>query len=97
MMSLFMLLYGATFLPVSWSYPSEIIPAEQAVFANTLGWIATCIVVSVPPIIVGAMPDHNAYPLFFFFGIWGVFGSLYVFCSMVESKGRTYEEIIKEY
>ncbi len=47
-------------------------------FASTLGWIATCIVVSVLSIIVGAMPDHNAYPLFFF-GIWGVFGSLYAF------------------
>ncbi len=66
-----MLLYGA-----SWSYPSEKTPGEQAVFANTLGWIATCIVVSVLPIIVGAMPDHNAY---FFFEIWGAFDSLYVF------------------
>ena len=96
-MAIYMIIYGASFLPVSWSYPSEIIPAEQAVFANTFGWIATSIVVSVPPIIVGIMPGNNAYPLFFFFGAYSTFGSLALYFKMVESKGRTYEEIVKEY
>jgi MFS family permease len=92
-----MTIYGATFLPVSWSYPSEIIPAESAVYANIFGWIATTIVVSVPPIVTGAMPNHNAYPLFFFFGFYGIFGTIYIYMKLVESKGRTYEEIVKEY
>ena len=83
MMSLYMLVYGASFLPVSWSYPSEIIPAEQAVYANVFGWIATSIVVSVPPIVVGAMPGNNAYPLFFFFGAYGIFGSTIAYFKFV--------------
>lgn len=86
----YMILYGATFLPISWSYPSEIIPAEQSIYPNIISWISLTIVVSVPPIIVGIMPDHNAYPLFFFFGLYGAVGFVYLLFKMVESKGRTY-------
>ena len=66
-------------------------------YANTLQWVATCIILTISPIVVGAMPDNNAYPLFFFFGAYGVFGTIYAFLAMVESRGRTYEEIVKEY
>jgi Na+/melibiose symporter-like transporter len=56
-----------------------------------VGWIATFIVVAVPPIIVGIMPKNNAYPLFFFFGIYCIFGLVVLALKMVESKGRRYE------
>lgn len=94
-MALYMAAYGASFLPSSWSYPSEIMPANKSILPNAAGWIATAIVTSVPPIIVGAMPDHNAYPLFIFFGTYGIFGFTILFMYMVESKNKTYEEIIK--
>ena len=54
-------------------------------------WLSLWIVVSVPPIVVGAMPDNNAYPLFFFFGFYGLIGFIYLYLKMVETKGRTYE------
>jgi len=65
--------------------------AEQSLFPNIMGWIATSIVTSVPPIIVGIMPNNNAYPLFLFFGVYSIFGLVVLAMKMVESKGRTYE------
>jgi len=40
---------------------------------NIIGWIATSLVTSVPPLVVGAMPNGNAYPLFIFFAAYGLF------------------------
>ncbi len=97
MMCLYMVAYGGSFLPVSWSYPSEIVAAEQTLIPNVIGWIGTSIVTSVPPIIIGAMPDHNAFPLFFFFGGYAIFGFTVIYLKLIESKGLTYEEIISKY
>lgn len=96
-MSLFMLGYGGSFLPAAWSYPSEVVCAAKSVYQNVLGWIATSIVTSVPPIIAAAMPGNNVYPLFFFFGAYGIFGFTYIYLKLIESKGRTYEKIISLY
>lgn len=95
MMCIYMLLYGATCLPVAWSVPSEIIPADEAIYANIPGWIATSVVVTCPPIISAAMPNGNSYPLFFFFGAYGIFASIVLYKWLVETKGKTYEQIIK--
>jgi hypothetical protein len=51
----------------------------------------------VPPLVVGAMPNHNSYPLFFFFGLCGIVSSVIIYLKMVESKGRTYEQIVAKY
>jgi MFS family permease len=91
-----MALFGSTFLPISWSVPSEIIPPDEAVYANVPGWIATSITISVPPIIQGIMPDQNTYPVFFFFGLYGIFGCIILYKYLIETKGKTYDEIIKE-
>jgi hypothetical protein len=63
---------------------------------NICGWLCTSIVISVPPIVQAAMPDHSTYPLFFFFGVYGGFGFVVLYIWMVESKGKTYKEILKE-
>ena len=39
---------------------------------NILGWVGLAIVTTIPPLIVGAMPGNNAYPLFIFFGYYGI-------------------------
>jgi hypothetical protein len=83
--------YGISFLPTAWSYPSDILAPEQTLIPNVVGWIATTIVTTIPPIVVGAMPGHNAYPLFFFFSAYCIFGLVIIVWKMVESKGRTYE------
>lgn len=97
LMCVYMLFFGSTFFPVSWSVPSEIIPPEEAVYANVPGWIATSIVVSCPPIVKAAMPDGNVYPIFLFFGVYGIFGTIVLYKWLVETKGKTYEQIIKEF
>jgi hypothetical protein len=51
-------------------------------------------VTSIPPLVVGAMPHGNAYPLFLFFGVYGFLSYVPLQFFMVESKDKTYEEII---
>ena len=91
MMCAYMALFGATYLPIAWTVPSEIIPPDEAVFANVPGWIATSITITVPPIIKAAMPGNNTYPLFFFFGLYGIFGSYVLYKYLPETKGKTYD------
>ena len=93
-MSIFMALYGANILTIAWGYPSEILSPDVTTIPNIIGWIATSIVTSVPPLVVGAMPNGNAYPLFIFFGVYGVIAYVVLHFRMNESKGKSYEEII---
>ena len=81
-MSIYMALYGANILTVCYSYPSEVMAPQMAVYPNIFNWIALTIVTSVPPVIVGIMPDNNAYPLFFFFGGYGIIATIVVFIFM---------------
>jgi hypothetical protein len=90
-MSINMALYGSCILTVCYSYPSEVMAPHMAVYPNILNWIALTLVTSVPPIIVGIMPDNNAYPLFFFFGGYSIIASIVVFTFMRESKGLTFK------
>jgi hypothetical protein len=64
---------------------------------NIIGWVCVAIVTSVPPLVVGAMPENNAYPLFFFFGAYGIFAYIILHLWMKESKGLTYEQVIASF
>ena len=89
-MSIFMALYGGNILTIAWGYPSEILTPKVTMIPNIIGWIATSLVTSVPPLVVGAMPNGNAYPLFIFFAVYGLFAYVILHFYMIESKGKTY-------
>lgn len=58
-------------LSIAWSYPLEVIPPHNTMIPNILNWIGLSIVTIVPPLVVGAMPNNNAYQLFILFGdLW---------------------------
>jgi len=57
---------------------------------NIIGWIATAMVTTIPPLVVGAMPNGNAYPLFIFFGVYGFSSYFPLQFFMVESKDKSY-------
>jgi hypothetical protein len=78
-MIIYMIVYGGSFISPIWSYPAEVIPASQAVIPNIVHWTALALEILIPPLIAGGMPNHNAYPVFFFFGIYGLFAFIHVF------------------
>jgi MFS family permease len=96
-MCFYMAIYGASFISPIWSYPSEIIPASQSTVPNVIHWLALAISTLVPPVITGIMPNNNAYPVFIFFGIYGLLSFIHVFSQMKESDGKSYNEIIKSF
>lgn len=89
-MCVYMAVYGGSFISPIWSYPSEIIPASQALGPNIVHWLALAISTLVPPVVTGIMPHNNAYPVFLFFGLYGFIGVVHVFSTMKESDGKSY-------
>lgn len=94
---IYMVIYGATYISPIWAYPSEIIPASQALVPNIINWISLATSTLIPPLVLKAMPDNNPYPVFFFFGGYGLLCLLHVVPTMKESDGHTYNEIIKSF
>jgi hypothetical protein len=74
-----MIIYGAAFVSPIYAYPSEVIPASEALFSNIMHWVALSISTLVPPLVSKVMPHSNPYPVFFFFGIYGVFGFIHIY------------------
>lgn len=95
-MSLFMAIYGAGFLSPIWSYPSEIIPASQSLPSNILHWVTLALCMLVPPLVSG-FNKGNPFPVFIFFGIYGIIGFIHVRFTLRESNGLNYKQIIQSF
>jgi hypothetical protein len=53
----FMMVYGIL-LSVTWSYPSEILPASEALLPNIMHWLALSLSTLAPFFIMAAMPNN---------------------------------------
>lgn len=95
-MVIYMVLFGLLFGPISWSYPSEIIPATKNTIATSITWVALSLTTLIPPIVIKAM-DGNAYPLFLFFGVYCALSFPYMYAGMVETKGLKYQNFIGKF
>lgn len=96
-MIVYMIVYGGSFISPIWSYPSEVIPATQSQIPNIVHWTALGLEILIPPLIAGAMPRNNAYPVFYFFGGYGLISFIHVFRCLRETDGLTYNQIIKSF
>lgn len=94
---IYMAVYGAGFINPIWSYPSEIIPASESLPSNIVQWISLALCMLVPPLIEGIMPKNNPYPAFIFFGLYGFLGFAHVRCTIRESNGLTFKQIIQSF
>jgi len=92
-----MVIYGGSFIAPIWAYPSEIVPASQSLMPNIFHWIALALSTLIPPLVMKVMPDNNPYPVFLFFGIYGLLSLIPVVRYLRESDGLTYKEIIKSF
>ena len=92
-----MVVFGSSFINLTWAYPAEVIPAKESLTPNITHWLALSLATFVPPLISGGMPNNNPYPVFIFFGIYSFIGFVHVRMSMQESDGRTYLEIVKSF
>lgn len=96
LMCIYMAIYGAGFISPIWAYPSEIIPASQALPSNILHWITLALSMLIPPLVAG-YNNKNPYPVFIFFGIYGLIGFIHVRFTLRESNGLTYKQIIQSF
>ena len=91
LMCLYMAVFGVAFISPVWAYPAEVIPAAQQLPANILHWVSTAFTMLIPPLVSSFMPGSNPYPVFFFFGIYGMIGFVHVRMTLRESNGLTYK------
>ena len=78
LMSLYMVVYGGSFISPIWSYPFYIITSEETTIPNICHWLALSFSLLIPPLIGGAMPAGNPYPVFFIFGVYGLLSYIHV-------------------
>lgn len=93
LMSVHTTIYGI-FINATWGYPSEVIPANEALPSNFVHWIALSLATLVPPVVSLYMPDFNPYPVFIFFAVYTFLGFLHVRFYLRETDGLTYKQII---
>ena len=96
-MCIYMAIYGVAFISPIWAYPSEVIPAAQQLPANILHWLSLAFSMLVPPLVSSVMPGNNPYPVFVFFGIYGLIGFVHVRSTLKETNGLTYKQIIESF
>jgi hypothetical protein len=96
LMCIFMAVYGLGFLSPIWAYPSEVIPASESLPSNILHWVTLAICLLIPPLVKG-FNNGNPYPVFIFFGIYGLIGFIHVRSVIRESNGLTFKEIVKSF
>ena len=70
---------------------------SQSLIPNIIHWIALAIATLVPPLVAGAMPNNNSYPVFLFFGFYGLISFFHIFRHLRESDGKSYNEIIESF
>jgi len=75
-MTLFMVPCGAGLTSVIWSYPSELVGPANGKYSSLLSWTGAALVTIIPPYIVQAVSDNNAFPIFFFFASYLCVASL---------------------
>ncbi len=89
----YMIIYGISIGPSVWLYVPEIVPAKIVPLATMTNWFGCALCVIFTPPAINAY--GNAFPVFFFFGgITIVFFIINVFL-MVETKGKTPQQIAK--
>lgn len=92
----YMIFFSLLYTPINFAYPAEITPAPKITIANIFNQAAMAVSLLFPPILIEAM-NGNGYPVFLFFAIYTTISLIYMYNSLVESKGRKYEEIIKDF
>ena len=95
-MLLYVIIFGLLYAPVSWAYPSEIMPPDLATIAISFTWVSLAITTIFPPIVMEKM-NQNAWPIFLYFAVYITISLIYMGIKLVESKGRQYKEIIERY
>ena len=89
--------YGAAFISPAWSYPSAVVAPDETLAMNCTFWMSIAFTLLVPPLVTGAMPDENPYPVFFFFAICGTVGFIHAYTTAKDTDGKNFYEIIKSF
>ncbi len=86
----YMLVFSLLYTPINYAYPAEITPAPKITIANIFNQAAMAVSLMFPPIIIEKM-NGNGYPVFLFFAIYTTISLVYMYNSLVETKGKKYE------
>lgn len=89
--------FGLTIGPVSWLYIPEVVQPFFIPYATLANWIGASITMILFPILKDVLQDKNPAPLFLFFALWALFSYVVNLKFMIETKGKTEQQIIKEY
>jgi len=89
----FILVYGCTYAPLGWALPSEVFPSAMrskgVALSTSTNWICNFIIgVITPP-----MLESWGFGTYLFYGGWCAIAVLWAWAFVVETKGKTLEQI----
>ena len=96
-MLLFKINFGLTVGTMVWMYIPEITQPHIVTLSTTIIWTVGAIISTMFPIVVSALPHQNPSPIYFFFGAYSFVELFINHRFIVETKGKTEDEIIKAY
>lgn len=82
--------FGISLAPISWIYEQEILPEKGVSLAVLVSWICFILVVFLTPILNEKI---GISPLYFFFGLYLLFSLAHMWMWLLETKGKTPQEI----
>lgn len=94
LLMVYMFIYGVSLGPVVWLYVPEIIPAKVVPLATMMNWFGCSLCVIFTPI---AIKDNDSNPEYVFFFYGGITLAFFIINSvlMVETKGKTSDQIAR--
>jgi MFS family permease len=94
---LFMANFGLSIGPIVWIYIAEIVKPEILPYTTMMNWGSSAMILLLFPIIKKTLWNENPSLLFLVFSIWCSLSYLINRKYIIETMGKTEEEIRKEY
>jgi len=79
--------------PITWLYMAEIMQDKAVGIATVLNWTINLIISVITPSLIDAIGSENIGYIFITMGGFTVFGTIFIFAFMKETKGKTAAEI----
>lgn len=89
--------FGLTLGPVVWVYLPEIVQPNVLPYATGTNWGTAAFIMLLFPVIKESLPQKNPALLFVFFAFWCVISYFFNKKYLIETKGKTENEITEEY
>ena len=83
--------------PITWLYMSEIMQDKTQSIATVLNWLVNLVISLVTPSLISTIGKENIGYIFMSVGVLTMFGAIFMYFFMIETKGLSPQEIDEKF